>query len=62
MMGLATAHLAEVLDDDRRRNASARADIRRIGRETAAPARERHERQRALVSLSLLLLDRGPRR
>lgn len=58
MMGLATAHLAEVLVDDRLSNASAR----RPQLQAAEAARERRERQRRLVGLSLLLHDRSSRR
>ncbi len=58
MMGLATAHLAEVLDDDRVRGTTAR----RPQLQALEAARTRHERQRRLVGLSLLLVDRGRRR
>ena len=58
MMGLVTTHLAEVLVDDRLSSASAR----RPQLQAAEAARKRHERQRRLVGLSLLLSERSPRR
>jgi hypothetical protein len=62
MMGLSQEHLAEALVEDRLHVASARADIRRA-RELALQAeRDRHQRQRRLVGLSLLLIDRASRR
>ena len=53
MMGLATAHLAEVLVDDRLSNASARQPHARAAE--AAP--KHHERPRRLFVMSVLLGD-----
>jgi hypothetical protein len=53
MMGLATAHLVEVLVDDRLSDASARRP------QVQATARRRHEPRRRLVGMSWLLSDRS---
>ena len=56
MMGIANAHLAEVLIEDRRREAVDSRDRRTVGRPMTEV--ERHTRQRRGVSESVLLIDR----
>lgn len=62
MMGLATARLAEVLDEERLRIAAERSDVNRASPQAAQTARVRHQRQRRLVGLSLLPIGRASSR